>query len=153
MKKIITCICICLFCAFSVSAQGRKHTREKIKTLKIAYLTEKLNLTATEAQKFWPIYNSYYQKQSSLKSKLRLEIKKTIKEKGNINSVSEKEAEKLVALKLTTNQQVYEAHKSLINEIKKIISYKKIIQLELAEKDFGRKLMHKYKRKKRNFKN
>ncbi|MGB0891324.1 MAG: hypothetical protein ACPGUU_03155, partial [Flavobacteriaceae bacterium] len=70
-----------------------------------------------------------------------------------INSVSEKEAEKLVALKLSTDQQVYEAHKSLINEIKKIISYKKIIQLELAEKDFGRKLMHKYKRKKRNFKN
>ena len=153
MKKIITFISICLFCILSVSAQGRKESRQKIKALKIAYITEQLNLTAAEAEKFWPIYNSYDEKLRTLRNLIRLEIKKAITEKGNINSVSENEAEKLVLLKLNTDKQIYESHKNFINQIKNIISYTKIIQLELVENEFGRKLMHKYKRKKRGSKN
>ena len=32
---------------------------EKIQSLKIAFITQKLELTADEAQKFWPVYNRY----------------------------------------------------------------------------------------------
>ena len=32
---------------------------DKIKTLKIAFLTERLSLNTQEAQAFWPIYNQY----------------------------------------------------------------------------------------------
>ncbi len=31
----------------------------RIASLKIAYLTRKLNLSPEEAQRFWPIYNNY----------------------------------------------------------------------------------------------
>ena len=31
----------------------------RIEALKIAYITNKLNLSTDEAQKFWPIYNKY----------------------------------------------------------------------------------------------
>ena len=57
-SKILTLIFV-LFFSFSLSAQVNKESREKIKTLKIAYITEQLNLTAKEAQDFWPIYNTY----------------------------------------------------------------------------------------------
>ncbi|WP_315820109.1 hypothetical protein [Paraflavitalea speifideaquila] len=30
-----------------------------MEALKIAYLTQKLNLSTEEAQRFWPIYNKY----------------------------------------------------------------------------------------------
>lgn len=32
---------------------------ERIQSLKIAFITQKLELTADEAQKFWPVYNRY----------------------------------------------------------------------------------------------
>jgi len=32
---------------------------EKIKAIQIQYLAKKLDLTAEEAQKFWPVYNNY----------------------------------------------------------------------------------------------
>ncbi len=32
---------------------------EKIQALKIAFITQKLNLSSDEAQTFWPIYNKY----------------------------------------------------------------------------------------------
>lgn len=41
-------------------AQDGDDTRaEKVQALKIAFITQKLQLTTDEAQKFWPIYNQY----------------------------------------------------------------------------------------------
>tara|TARA_B100000795_G_scaffold269961_1_gene261388 strand:+ start:2152 stop:2613 length:462 start_codon:yes stop_codon:yes gene_type:complete len=153
MKKIITFVCISLFCILSLSSQSKRGIREKIKTLKIAYLTEKLSLTPNEAEKFWPIYNIHDKKEHSLRSKLRSEIKKATKENEDIKSITENEAKRLISLKQTTDKKIYEARKDFINKMKKIISYKKIIQLELAEKEFSRKLMDRYRRKKGSSKN
>ena len=150
MKNIITFICISLFCILSLSAQIRKGSRDKIKMLKISYLTDRLKLTPDEAQKFWPIYNIQDKKKHELKVKLRSEIKKAIKQNENINAVSENDAERLISLKLTTEKKIYELHENFITKIKKILSYKKIIQLELAEMEFGRKLLNRYRHKKGN---
>ena len=46
-----------------IKAQDRQDLKEgrseKIQSLKIAFITQKLELTADEAQKFWPVYNRY----------------------------------------------------------------------------------------------
>ncbi|WP_343330242.1 sensor of ECF-type sigma factor [Polaribacter staleyi] len=146
MKKLITIICFTLFYSLTLSAQENIDSREKIKALKVSYITEQLNLTPREAEKFWPIYNAYSKEQYALRNKLKSEIKNSIK--NDINAVSEKEAERLIVLKLTTDKKFYESQKSFIENIKKVISYKKIIQLQLAEMEFGRKLMRKYKHRK-----
>ena len=50
-----------MFASFSwVKAQDVSETRgEKVEALKIAFITQKLQLTPDEAQKFWPVYNQY----------------------------------------------------------------------------------------------
>lgn len=148
MKKIITIICICFFSILTISAQGRKNSREKIKALKISYLTEQLNLTSDEAQKFWPIYNAYDLEQHSLRNEIRTKIKKAIKDSGTLDAINEKDAERLITLKLATDKKIYESQKMFVNKIKKVISYKKIIKLQVAEMEFGRKLMSRYRHKK-----
>ena len=45
------------FCAHSQEDEAKK--AEKIQALKIAFITQKLELTSDEAQKFWPIYSQY----------------------------------------------------------------------------------------------
>lgn len=42
-----------------VNAQKRGGGEDKVQALKIAFITQKLDLTAAEAQKFWPVYNDY----------------------------------------------------------------------------------------------
>ena len=44
---------------FSISFQVFSQKGEKIESLKIGYLTNKLNLDAKTAEKFWPIYHQY----------------------------------------------------------------------------------------------
>ncbi|MEP4946352.1 MAG: hypothetical protein ABJU26_02325, partial [Flavobacteriaceae bacterium] len=51
---------------------------ERIKTLKVAYITEKISLTSEEAQSFWPVYNDYEEKKHALRKKERDELKSKI---------------------------------------------------------------------------
>ncbi len=39
--------------------QPNQSPREKIEALRIAFISQQLNLTPDEAQKFWPVYNAY----------------------------------------------------------------------------------------------
>lgn len=40
-------------------SRAKAQDGEKIQALKIAFITQKLQLTPDEAQKFWPVYNQY----------------------------------------------------------------------------------------------
>lgn len=145
MKKLIVVICISLFFSISLQAQMSKEGRDKIKALKIAYLTEQINLTTDEAQKFWPIYNAYIKEQIKIRNNYRDTLRKN-SIKNKVSSLDENEAKKLVNLKLQTDKDLYESQIKFVKKVVGIISYKKIIQLQIAEMEFGRKLMRKYKR-------
>ena len=56
MKKYLLILIIILG---SLSVTKAQVPGEKIQSLKIAFITQKLQLTPDEAQKFWPIYNEY----------------------------------------------------------------------------------------------
>lgn len=62
MKKFILII-LAIFGNFLFSnaqVQNENTQRsEKVQELKIAFITQKLELTSTEAEKFWPVYNQY----------------------------------------------------------------------------------------------
>jgi hypothetical protein len=54
-----------IICSLVLSGMAQDNTEapkadgSRIETLKIAYITQKLNLTTEEAEKFWPVYNKY----------------------------------------------------------------------------------------------
>lgn len=66
-----------LFCAALVMAIGANaqppqgppdgDKAEKIESLKRLYISEKLNLTPAEAEKFWPIYNQWHNDMKALR--------------------------------------------------------------------------------------
>jgi 4-amino-4-deoxy-L-arabinose transferase-like glycosyltransferase len=57
MKKYLLLI-IAIFGSFSfVAAQNGR--QEKIQALKVAFITQRLQLTPAEAEKFWPVYNQF----------------------------------------------------------------------------------------------
>ena len=59
MKHILLYISI-FFCSISLaSAQGGEQREQKIQALYIAYITQQINLTEDEAQRFWPIHAQY----------------------------------------------------------------------------------------------
>jgi hypothetical protein len=63
MKQIISLIL--LLSVFTISGfandyhQHQEPPGRKLAGLKVAYVTNQLNLTPEEAEKFWPVYNNY----------------------------------------------------------------------------------------------
>jgi hypothetical protein len=55
MKRFLL-FTILVFAVLFVTAQNGGN---RIKSLEIAYITNRLNLSPEEAQRFWPIYNNY----------------------------------------------------------------------------------------------
>ena len=66
MKKYLLILFVIVASFFSVTAKAQDG--EKIKALKIAFITQKLQLTPEEAQKFWPIYDQYEREISGLET-------------------------------------------------------------------------------------
>jgi len=120
---------------------------DKIKSLKIAHLTTVLNLTTEEAEKFWPIYNTYDNKLSKLRHSEVIHYIKS-NETQDIEGLTEKQATEKVQALLTFEEDYCSLRNQFILDSKKILSNKKILLLKKAEDDFNRKLLKKYKDKK-----
>lgn len=70
MKKYLLLIfTLCSFLMVNAQKRGGGGDGEKIQALKIAFITQKLDLTTEEAQKFWPVYNQYDDEVKDLKRK------------------------------------------------------------------------------------
>ena len=89
MKKNILLLTLILFSTISFSQD--KH--EQIQALKVALITEEMNLSEIEAQKFWPIYNAFEEKNSQLRKDSR-EKRKSI----DFETISDSEAKTLLTL-------------------------------------------------------
>lgn len=134
--------------SFSFFAQNGKidEKREKIKAFKVSFLTTELELTSTEAEKFWPIYNAYDDKQFDLKHlKMKTYLRKL--NDDNINNLSEKEAVTLLSQIESTDKELYVLREKYMASLKKILSAKKILKLKKSEDDFNRKLLQQYRDK------
>lgn len=120
---------------------------DKIKTLKIAFLTERLDLSSKEAQDFWPIYNSYEDEREKLRNKANNDIRNKLK---NTENLSEADAAKLLNLYLANEEEEEELDKKFLLNVKKVISAKKTLLLLRSEEDFKRQLIKQYRDKHKN---
>ncbi|RED23609.1 hypothetical protein BD847_2670 [Flavobacterium cutihirudinis] len=147
--KIKNILPILLFLvSFSFFAQSSKidEKREKIKAYKVSFLTTELELTPTEAEKFWPIYNAFDDKQFELRhQKMKTYLSQLDDDK--MNSISEKEAAVLLAQMESTDKELYLLREKYNSNLKKILSAKKILKLKKSEDDFNRKLLKQYRDK------
>ena len=145
--KIIFPIIFLLVTSLSFS-QGFKEKREKVKALKVAYITEQLELTTDEAQKFWPIYNAFDEKQSELRHEKMRAILDRFKP-GNVEKLSEKDASNSLAQMEKIEEDLFNLKKKFIKDLQGVISAKKIIKLKKAEEDFNRELLKQMREKRR----
>src|SRR5690242_20753596 len=71
VKKLLLCAAILLLGVQAGFAQDGKDNapgdkQRKVETLKIAYLSQQLDLSREEAQQFWPVYNRYQEETRQL---------------------------------------------------------------------------------------
>lgn len=146
IKKIVPIVL--LFVSFNLYAQGEsmKEKKEQIKALKVAFFTTELDLTTNEAEKFWPIYNTFDDKQFELRhQKMRTYIKKM--HDGSLDKMTEKEANTFLVQIEDTEEELFLLRKKFMKNLRTILPAVKIVKLKKSEEDFNRKLLHQYRNK------
>lgn len=139
---------VLLFVSFSFYAQGErmKEKKEQIKVLKVAFLTTELKLTPNEAEKFWPLYNTFDDKQFELRhQKMRNFIRRM--DDDAFDKMTEKEASSYLVQMESAEEELFYLRKKFNASLKDVLPSLKIIKLRKSEEDFNRKLLHQYRDK------
>lgn len=135
--KIILVFSFILFSSFPLMAQHEEH-RERIKALKTAYITEGLQLSSEEAQKFWPIYNEFTEKKHELYRAEDEDI-------GRVECISEEKANEMLQKFVHLEHEDYLLKKQFYKDLKELFSAKRIILLKKIENEFKHKMIREYR--------
>lgn len=122
MKKYILILLATLGSFLYVKAQDDGAQRaEKIQALKIAFITQKLQLSTGEAERFWPVYNQYENEVKNLRANSK---------NGDV---------------LETEQQLLDIRKKYKPSFEKILGPEKMNNLFNSERDFRNVLIKRLK--------
>jgi hypothetical protein len=132
--------------SFRIHAQGGGQNKERIESLKIAFITRKVGLTAEEARLFWPIFNAFEAEQESLRKKHNKEKMAILDE---LSDASDAEIEKLVDGEIIFRQQELDIFKKYHPQFKKILPIKKVALLYRAQEEFQKELLKKLQERSR----
>ncbi len=131
--KLIQALFLALIVITTSYAQEPRSKEDRIKAIKIAFITEELALTPEQSKGFWPIYNE-------LQEKLK---KQRGGEKGrpDFDAMSDAELETWLNNHLKAEEERVALSRIYVEKFKKVITVRQIVKLKKAEHDFKRQLL------------
>jgi hypothetical protein len=136
MKKFFNLLVLVFISGAVLQAQDAE---DRIESLKIAFITEKLSLSPEESQQFWPIYNEYTSKRDALR--------KNVKPEKPVEQMSEQEAQRFLTGFLDQEQQQLDLKRDYMLRLQNVLPAKKVAMLGTAERQFKEKLLERIKRR------
>lgn len=141
MKRLLI---LFLFCAFTLGGtvamaqSGRSQDRrENVEAAKVAFLTDKMGLTAEQSQKFWPLYNEYETKRRELVRSYRSGYRQ------DVDELSDQEAKARLDGMFSTREKELELEKEYVARYQRVITSNQIIKLYRSEREFTKLLLKK----------
>lgn len=142
MEKLnFTGLSLIFIFVFSFNGFSQAYDIEKLERLnsqKIAFYTQRLQLTSAEAEKFWPVYNEYQRK----KNDILLEKRDTDKYlRQSYSTLTDKEIEEISDKYIAFNKAEADLLTAYHEQFKKVLPIKKVIKLYQAENQFKEMLL------------
>ena len=119
--------------------------KKRIDAWRVSFITQQLELTPAEAEKFWPVYNQYRKELEQILDAVlgddRFDDRLHPPHK-DMEGMSDQEVEKILMDEMDKQQKILDLRKNYYQKFKAVLPIKKVAQLYLAEKDFQRQLIH-----------
>jgi len=140
--KITLSIILGVFLSLSSLAQGPQHGgNERLRAMKVGMITQDINLTESQAEKFWPVYNNFEDERSQIFRKIR---QLSRKDETLTSDDLVKRQDQIMALR----QQELDLTKSYKESFLKVISIQQYAKLMDTERRFNQMLLEKLKERK-----
>ena len=132
--RLIWSFLICLVIAMPLSAQDKGQKNQQVEAVKIAFITQKLNLNSSEAEKFWPVYNQY-----------QGEMREVFKLRRAAKNKKEANADDKLTGELDFESRLLDIRKKYKQEFSKVIPTEKVSQFYEAEREFREQMIRELK--------
>lgn len=138
-------IIIALLTLLSLQAMAQRTEQrpdqEKLEAARVAFITNRLNISPDQAEKFWPLFNQYTEKRTELMKRIR-EINKS-----GEGTLSDARANELIAERFKVQEELMVLEKSFLGHIVSVISPSQAFRLSEANRQFTRHLYQMQQRK------
>lgn len=152
IKQVRLAVLLLTLTAFTLPAQPpppdpdkMDERREEIETMKIGFITKKLDLSSEEAKTFWPVYNKFQDELETIRKQRRNDMRDL---RENIKDLNDKDAEKLIDNEIVSRQKELDVMKNYHAQFKKILPVKKVLMLYRSEEEFKRELLERLRDRK-----
>ncbi len=143
--KLVAFSLILTFVFTHVQAQ-KNEKKQKMEAAKIEFITQKLNLSPEQAEKFWPVFNEFDVKRKEIR-KSRAALRP---DTSNV-SISDEQLKKDMDNFFSLKQKEIDLEKEYYGKFQKVISIRQVSDLYRSEKLFAVHLLKKLgDRKKHN---
>ncbi len=138
MKKILFLLFIILTSTV-IRTEAQNSNMEKLNNYKIGFFTKKINLTSTEAEKFWPAYNDF----QNQRNKIQLE-KLSINRDFNLNenSLSDNQLEEMGDKYVDCIVRESNLEVTFHQKLKELLPPAKVIRYYQAENQYKLQLLN-----------
>ncbi|MBA4409942.1 MAG: hypothetical protein C0397_11035 [Odoribacter sp.] len=147
MKKLFLISILSIFTFTVLVAQERRGPSpemfEKIKAEKISFFTSKLDLTPSEAQTFWPVYNEFEKKRFDIQRQIH-EFERMPDEK--FTNLSESEIEKMTSNYIGSFEKEALLLKEYNSQFLKVLPKKKVLMMYRTENEFRSHLIREFRK-------
>ena len=143
-KSLIITLVILLNSVLSLAQEGQK---EKIRAFRTAYITQEVDLSPQEAEKFWPVYNSYDKEFNRLRQEGIRKENRRIKELGGPKNLNDEEANKALNAMLSNEKEAAIVREKMYTELATILSPSELLTLYIAELNFNKKLLSEFRKR------
>lgn len=148
MKRIIIMLAVLMmavpFNGINAQDKGKKDWQDRCKAERIAYLTDAMELTSAEAERFWPVYNKCEsEKRNSFKAVM--EAYKNLDEALRTGK-NDDEIQILLDKYLAAQDNGKNIDRKYVVEYRKILPNKKVAKLFIAEEEFRREQIHRLRK-------
>lgn len=126
---------------FGQVGKRREALEERVKSLKIAFVTEKLALTPDESEKFWPVYNQMEAERASLMAEKKSDFG---------DDITDKEALLYITRHFDIREKEIQLERRYIDKFKTLLPDRKVAKLLWVEKQFRQEVMSNIINKARN---
>lgn len=110
---------------------------QQIKSQRIAFITQRLDLSPAEAEKFWPVFNQYDKELEGVRKELR-EMHRGLRKDADLTDA---EASAAIDKELAARQKELDIRKRYAADFKRNIGAVKTVRLGRAERDFNHELL------------
>ena len=133
MRHLITLVLT--LTALGLRAQNPS-TMERVEAAKIALITERLELTPEQAEKFWPIYREFSEQQRNLRKEFN-----NLRTNHNPQTASEEENQKMLEMGMQIKERQLGLERTYSERMQQVITTRQLMSLRKAEDDFKEMLM------------